>query len=364
MDTQEIPLIVLLLKAETPERHEYHAVLSTIQAYTFRLRDVFQDEETRDDILLHVDRVLPRLQRVFETMKSISLHGDVPENLFQGIVSPLLDPEIGILSLDQAFHLAGAALPVLLNKPSPSPYLHYVADMVLGFEGLLEMLIAHGAYSTALLDWLSSKRNFLGDLHVLTITQTLFHMCDICPADHSITATSEKWHNARSLMDSLKSLVASIQKDEKENMEPARNLPLSNMKPLSRDDKKKGRPRRDTGPTFQIPDDILQKMTMLNLPKPGSRHALSIALEVLEKEIPSFMQAALETFPCRFCWERLTGTLTTQAHPSTASGWTVNANTNYDIFGRRVGLWKVLLSDRALKSSRKLARTGMCQDLY
>lgn len=33
----------------------------------------------------------------------------------------------------------------------------------------------------------------------------------------------------------------------------------------------------------------------------------------------------------------------------------------YDIFGKRVEVWKVLLSDRAFKASKKLARSGMTE---
>lgn len=351
-------MVVLLLKEDTPERHEYKAILPSTSNFIPRLRDIFQDEPTRDLILLRLNRVLPRLQRVFETMKTAYIHTDIAESLFQGLVSPLIDPHAEILSLDQTLHLAGSALPVLVNKPSA--FLHHVADAFLAVDGLLERLLAHEAYSTALKEWLSSNRNHLDTPQVITITEKVISMCDTCPADHDIAALPEKWHMARSLMESLDALLKSSEEDEKKNIKSTNTLPrLSDMKVLSGNDKKENRGRSNTQTGFEVPPEIAEKMASLNLQKPTSSRTLVSTLENLENDAPSFMHTALESFPCRPCWEVLTGTLTIKTHPSIPSGSSTQPETKYDIFGKRVGLWKVLLSGRALKTSRKLARTGM-----
>ena len=263
-----------------------------------------------------------------------------------------------MLALDQTLRLFGSAIPALLNKPSS--FLHNIADVLLGVEGLFERLISDGTYSTALKSWLSSKQNYLDNAQIKAITGKLFHMCDICPGDHEITSISERWHITVSLVDSLKLVLKSVQEGELKNLKSGKDLPqLSDMKVLSGDTKKENRTQRRVQPDFYLPDEILQQMTLLGLSKPTSSRALSAVLESLETETQSFMHAALETFPCRPCSEILTGNLAVQTLPSISSGKSVDANKKYSIFGKRVGLWKVLLSDRALKSSRKLARAGV-----
>lgn len=335
-------------------------VLSSIPTYSRRLRNLLlEDGSTRDSVLLSVDRVLPRLEMVFDTMKTSNLPGDVSEHLFQGIVSPLIDPQGGVLSLDQSFQLVGSALPVLIKHTSP--YLHRVAHALLGVDGLVERLITHGVYSRALKDWLSSSRNYLNDLQVKIVSERLISLCDRCSADHGISDVSERWHKVQSLIVSLKALLDSIQNEERNTKMSSKSLPrLADMKVLSSDDKKKSRARSNTQSDFHIPGEILEQITSLDMQKPESSRALSSSLEHLEKETPSFMHSALNSFPCRVCWERLTGILSDPTHASTADK-VVGAPMEYDLFGKRIGLWKVLLSDRALRSSRKLARTGKLQ---
>lgn len=357
MSTEKLPLVVLLLKEATPERHEYHAVLSTISTYTHRVHNILEHEATRDLVVLNADRVVPRLEKLWEAMKTTELPRDLPENLFQGLVFPLIESQSGILSLDQSLNLAGLAIPVFLKRHSP--YLHQVAVTLLGVDGLLERLASHGVYSSALKEWLSSSKNYLNDLQVKTVTEKLFYICDSCTADHDTSIVSERWHKVNPLVDSLKSLLKSLQDNEQKSLKSTRDLPrLADMKVLSGNDKKENRARRDTYSEFRVPDDILEQMTSLGMPIPGSSRAISSSIEQLEKEIPSFMLAALESFPCRICWERLTGASTTPAHGPIAPVTSTDIDIKYDIFGKRVGLWKVLMSEQVLKSSRKLARAG------
>lgn len=269
----------------------------------------------------------------------------------------MVDQQAGVLSLDQSFQLVGSALSVFVKYPSP--YLHRVAHVLLGVDGLVERLISHEVYSRALKDWFLSSRNYLNDLQVKITAEKLIALCGRCPADHGISAISERWHKVQSLIVSLKVLLDSIQ--NKERNSKMETLPrLTDMKVLSSDDKKKSRARPNTRSDFRIPGDILEQMTLLDMQKPESSRALSSSLEQLERETPSFMESALDSSPCRVCWERLTGILSDPVHTCT-TGKSVGIPLEYDIFGKRIGLWKVLLSDRASRSSRKLAPNGKLQ---
>lgn len=104
---------------------------------------------------------------------------------------------------------------------------------------------------------------------------------------------------------------------------------------------------------------MVQQLSFLNIDKPGSLRAIQSIQEELESErMVSVLHTALKSFPCRF-WERVIGTLTFIKHKIKAPGNDTGSGARYDIFGKRVGLWKVLLSDQAFKSSRKLVRSGM-----
>jgi hypothetical protein len=85
-------------------------------------------------------------------------------------------------------------------------------------------------------------------------------------------------------------------------------------------------------------------------------------MEHLQKQtIPSLARSALESFPCRVCIDGLTlknvtDNLCKGQEPSAhCLSEQINAQ---DIFGKRVGIWKVLLSDVAFKNVQKLVRLG------
>lgn len=359
MATKRSLLVSLLLQEKPPDYQQYCSILVRVSNRPSVLRNLFQDESTRDSVSLNIDRVLSRLQKLFEASKSVGVTQEVSEGLFQGIVLPLIRAQDDLLSIDQILHLFGSALPLVLRHFSS--YLRQVAEVLLSIEGLLDRLLSHEAYSAILYDWFTSKGNTFDESLIKRITDKVIAMCDNCSADHNIEPVSQKWDALKKLVISLTGFIQTVEEQENMELRKSRDLPLlAGMTMLDRDDKKAYRARQQTARSLKVPESLLKQLAFFNTTKPESLRALQIALGKLQGEdTHSLMLVALESLPCRLCWERLTGSSTLPKKTLlTSETRRTDTNTKYDIFGQKIGLWKILLSDKALRSSRKLARTG------
>lgn len=350
------PLVSLLLQKESPNHHEYLHAASSIAQDVSQIGFLLDDEPTRDSVFLHLDRVLPRLQSLFEVLSSKGTSQKVAEEISENLLLPLIQENDQIISLDQACHLVGFGLPVIVSYPSP--HLKQVAEALIVTEGLLDRLVSHKEYSEVLKAWFQSKNSFLEVKLLQKLTDTLVKLCDACSADHGTVGVSKRWHEAQALKESLELLIGDIQEEEQKKSQKSRDLPLlAGLRRLDVDDKKANIARHKTLTRLEVPQDITDRLARFSIAKPESLRALQITLQKLEgDETMSIMCSALRTFPCRFCLERLTGAVSlalvaTEKHdPFT--------DVKLDIFGKRVGLWKVLLSNRVLKDAKKLARSG------
>jgi hypothetical protein len=353
------PLTALLVQDAELGLHEYNHALSSIGNYYHRLHDDMEDESVHDQIVLNPNRALRRLQKCFEILRTKNLSAPVSGELFKSLVQPLIPPRDTILTIMQCVDLVGSGLPLVTRHPS-SPYLHQLASTLLPIAHLLDILIAHEKYSMLLNMWLLSKRHNL-DLGVVTqIVKRLIDLCDACTADHGAVAIPEALEKAKKLMESLRSLIRAAQ-EKKQKSQKIENLPpLDQMKALSVDDKKSHHARQDSVPDIKIPATVLEDLHFFGIQALASMRGLTDSLEQLENNtIPSMMRAALKSFPCRPCMERLSGKTVAFVKPADVQPFsTKNSGHSYDIFGKRVGLWKVLLSDTALTDARKLAHSG------
>ncbi|KAJ5825808.1 hypothetical protein N7474_002946 [Penicillium riverlandense] len=353
------PLTALLVQEAELGLHEYNHVLSSIDKYHHRLRDEMQDEMVHDQIVLNPSRVLRRLQKCFEILRTKKLSAPISGELFTSLVLPLIPPQDNILTIMQCANLVGSGLPLVTRHPS-SPYLHQLAGTLLPIAHLLDILIAHEKYSILLNMWLLSKRHNLDLDVVIQIVKRLIDLCDACTADHGTVATPEVLEKAKTLMESLRSLIRAAQENKQKSQKIENLPPLEQMKALGVDDKKSHHALQDSVPNIEIPANILEDLHFFGLQAQASMRGLTDSLEQLEnKTIPSMMRTALKSFPCRPCMERLTGETVAFSKPADVQLFpTQVSGHSYDIFGKRVGPWKVLLSERALSDVRKLAWAG------
>lgn len=351
------PLCTLLLQASDPGHHEYRYVLSNIDKYYMRLETGMQDEAVRDHIVLNPGRALSRLERCFGILrKEKKLSAQVAAAIFKSVVSYLVNSPDHELSPQQAVQLVGSALPIVVEYPGA--YLQLVANLLLTYEHLFEQLIADDSHSVALKNWLLSKNTRLNVSILMTITQRLMILCGDCPS-HNLEDLCDIWRKATSLMASLETMIRSQQQ---ENLQPKskNDLPsLETMRALRQDDKKSNKTRHEKMNAFKIDPSMKDDLKLLGCPPISSAGNLPHALDFLQNEkIPDLMHKALESFPCRICLERLTGTVTTFAEPDLSAPHQLDVGSSVEIFGNRVGPWKVLMSDAAVKNAKKLARKG------
>ncbi|KXG50377.1 Tetratricopeptide-like helical [Penicillium griseofulvum] len=347
-----------ILLQEKPGLHEYNHALSNVEKYYTRLHRAMQDESIHDQLVINPDQTHSRLLRSFEILRGKQLPGPVAEEIFKAMVLPFVHDNI--FSPSQMIELVGSALPLVTKQNSQ--FMRDLANTLLSAQGLFDHLVANEKYTVVIKEWLLPKRNHLPLALSRQIGDRLIAMCNACSADHEMETIVEDWGIAQILMESINSLIETSYEEELKRTKVENLPPLESMKVFNRDDKKLTSAQQAPKREFKVPDETLMQMKHFNLPPPLSARGLTHAAENLQNEIiPSLMRSALESFPCRICLDRLTtGSLTGTLASSTdlPSDRTTAPGNAQDIFGTRVGLWKVLLSDVAFKNAKKLVRGG------
>ncbi|KAJ5822742.1 Tetratricopeptide-like helical [Penicillium robsamsonii] len=357
MASVQTPWTSILLQ-EKPGLHEYNHALSNVEKYYTRLHRAMQDGSIHDQLVLNPNQTHSRLLRSFEILRGKQLPGPVAEEIFKAMVLPFIHGNI--FSPSQMIQLVGSALPLIIKQHSP--FLRDLVNTLLSSQGLFDHLVTDERYTVILKEWLLSKKNHLPLALIRQIGDRLTAMCNDCSANHGTESIVDSWGIAQKLVESVSSLINTSYKEELKRTKVENLPPLESMKLFTRDDKKSTPAQKGTKRQFKISDEILMQMNHFNIPPPLSARALTHAAEHLQNEIiPSLMRSALESFPCRICLDRLTtGSLTGTLGSSTdlPLDRTTAPGKAQDIFGKRVGLWKVLLSDVAFKNAKKLVHGG------
>ncbi|EKV12225.1 TPR and ankyrin repeat-containing protein 1 [Penicillium digitatum PHI26] len=361
MASSKTPWTSILLQ-EKPGLHEYNHVLSNVEKYYTRLEKAMQDGSIHDQLVLKQDQTHSRLLTSFKILRAKQLPGPVAEEIFKAMVLPFLHENV--FSPTQMTQLIGSALPLITKKPSQ--FLRDLTKTLLSSQDLFDHLVANENYTVVLKDWLLAKRNHLPLVLSRQVGDRLITMCKACSADHGTEAIEESWDIAQKLMESINSLIDTSYEEELKQTHVENLPPLESMRVLDRDEKKltlsQQDPEKESKKEFKVSGDIVQRMSHFSIQPPMSARGLTHAAENLKTEIiPALMRTALESFPCRICLDRLTsGRLTGTLASSTdqPSDRTIAPGGGLDIFGQRVGLWKVLLSDIAFKNLKKLVREG------
>lgn len=361
MASVQTPWTLILLQ-EKPGLHEYNHALSNIDKYYTRLQRAMQDGAIHDQLVLKPDQTHSRLLRSFEILRAKQLPSPVAEEIFKTMVLPFVHDNI--FSPSQMIQLVGAALPLITKQHSQ--FLCDLTNTLLSSHDLFDHLVANEKYTAVLKEWLLSKRNHLPIALSRQVGDRLISMCKACSADHGTGGIVESWDIAQKLIESVNLLIDTSYEEELKRVKVENLPPLESMKVLNRDDKKLTPAQHGTKKAykneFKVSDEILQQMNHFNLPPPLSARGLTHTGEQLQNEIiPVLMRSALESFPCRICLDRLTiGSLAGTLASSTdlPSDRTTAPGSTQDIFGKRVGLWKVLLSDIAFKNAKKLVHGG------
>ncbi|KAJ5980108.1 hypothetical protein N7481_007406 [Penicillium waksmanii] len=267
----------------------------------------------------------------------------------------------GPFSLTQCVELAGSALPIVTTHLTV--YLREVLTLLLRKENIFEQLLASERYAEVIKRWITSKQHqqLLGQAVMENLAGRALHLCGACPGDHGIGDSCTEWSDIQELMDQLDEFTGLTQAaNEHPPSKQENTVPWEKMRVLDRDEKKTNRTREKKKEEFGIPSFIKEGLEKLHIPLPQGINGLANTTEQIQRMIPQLISAAVDSFPCRLCSERLTGDSATLPLPDDHENVYPMATTaeQINLYGERVGAWKVLLSDLAMEKVKKLIDEG------
>jgi len=257
-----------------------------------------------------------------------------------------------IAAIKHALPLQPATLKVIATRLTEKPgLLERVASSMEGAEIICDLFSVHfvSAVSSISEGW---ARKLIG-------------LCSVCagsPICHGVSAEVEKWR-------ALTETIAALVKHRKNCQAPApqythvpanvvvRELNSNDNKPFSAARRRSSVLEHKIPP---LPDHVVAMLNGLNLQRPTSR-AISVLLgQIHATEIPAVLRAVLPTFPCRPCHDLSQNSKALVekdkqiTRPRTDRGFcSEKVPEEGELFGAKIGLWKVLLSAAALKDIQR-----------
>ena len=366
-----------------PSRNTYVEIAKNVTNDPSQISNLFQDER-KEEMILYLMGHSGRLTRLFRCIRDCQ---EVPPNRGHGkrtippriltkdaIVSAILDFCLGllpsvseILEDAQVIELLVSALENCL--PAQSPSLQKLAKMLADNGSFLEQLASDGSGGEILRRWISLPVMTTQDAITLeTWARRLVDLASSCQGNHGIDHDIQRW---KTLVEVKKVFYAAQEDMEQDSQMRAQrlpqNLPVSSahMIPLDPHNKKSyiasGR-KRPEAYMIKIDENLHGSIREFGLRIPSTRGELEQAIRALEGEATiSILNAVARTYPCNLCKEALS---------LKASGINANAAAiidkslpaaqplETDIFGKSIGIWKILLSVQAIKSLQGLSRSG------
>ena len=279
------------------------------------------------------------------------------------VCSMLSYPEFDLSDTHTMDKLVIAALRYAL--PSQPATLKVLATKLAEKRGLLERVtsregagVIHNLFSVHFINSTPSISSIWA--------QKLIGLCSACtgsPICHGITTDVEKW---RVLMEIIAALENHQRETEEAPPQHTRNPATVVVRKLNPDDKKSFSSARRRSSVLEpqmppLPDRMVMMLDGLHLQQPRSLRAIEVLLEQIRStEIPAIVQAVLPTFPCRPCHDLSLDPKAllekdrqiTRARADSACCFEVPSEEE-TLFGTKIGLWKVLLSAKALKDIQR-----------
>lgn len=342
MASESNAYVNLLIQPDDPSHAQYRSVLYRIKTNPLEL--IF-DEQAENQLLLDPENVIQRLEKLLQEFGSSGASQPVADQIVANILIPIvtashdMGPSKTTLVLILGLH-------IVLKCPNPN--LRNLGRAVSETEALLEMLISHKRGSEIMKDWVRNQYHSICEFSVLrAFTHRLVTLCSNCTRDHGTRDQSEQWQQLlklRELLLNLKEDFAKTRAENDKNKEKNQKVKLSH-RPL----------------VPEIPTEVSTALALFGIQsRPTSERMVDTILQRLESETTSsILKSIITSFPCRLCYETLDGTRARGDHHVKKDGERLIAPTfNPDIFGKRFGVWKVLLSSQAVKNIQSASRSG------
>lgn len=334
--------IDLLIQPDDPSHAQYRSVIYRIKTNPSEL--IF-DEQAENQLLLDPENVIRRLEKLLQEFASSSASQPVVDQIVANILIPIVTGSHDIGPSKQTLVLI-SGLHIVLKCQNPN--LRNLGRAVSKTEALLEMLISHKQGSEVMKDWVRNQYRSICEFSVLrAFTHRLVTLCSNCTRDHGTKDQSEQWQQLLKLRDQLLNLKEDFTKTRAEN---------------DRYKEKNQKMKMSQPPLVpEIPTEVSTALALFGIQsRPTSERMVDTILQSLESETTSsILKSIITSFPCRLCYETLDGTRARGDHHLKKDGERLIAPTfNPEIFGKRFGVWKVLLSSQAVKNIQSASRSG------
>ncbi|KAI5810335.1 hypothetical protein BZA77DRAFT_172956 [Pyronema omphalodes] len=264
------------------------------------------------------------------------------------------------------------------EKPSQ---LKIVAQKLTEKPGLLESLVASpdGAKVIKQLFTVHFVRKVTSICHNWASKLVgLVEYCSGSPRCHGISYHVKRWRAFQEVIAAMEKILRATPKVLQQN----RTYPHKDVFLIKKDDqhlqpfgsqkqresvhKARATKSLDAPPPPPLPHNIIVLLDELGMKRPESLRAVKVLLDHLqEQEIPDVLRYVLETFPCRPCHDISRESTTLQARKKRQESvdfgiFTKQPAQEEILFSSKLGLWKMLLSAKALKDiQRETQRGGM-----
>lgn len=366
-----------------PSRNTYVEIAKHVTNDPSQISNLVQDERKEETLLYLIEHSgrLTRLFRCIHDRQEVPLnreHGKrtvPPRNLTKDAIASailifcleLLPSVSGILEDAQVIELLVSALENCL--PAQSPSLQKLAKVLADNDGFLEQLASDDSGGEILRRWISLPVIATQDANTLeTWARRLVDLASSCKGNHGIDHEIQRW---KTLVELKKAFYAAQEDMEQDSKKRAQRLPQNllvsstHMITLDPHNKKSyiasGR-KRPEAYIIKIDEVFHGPIREFGLHIPSTRGELQQAICTLEGTATiSILDAVARTYPCRLCKEALSlvaSGINANAASKTDKSLSAGQPLETDIFGKSIGIWKILLSHQAIKSLQGLSRSG------
>lgn len=334
--------INLLIQSDDPSHAQYCSVFYKIKANPLEL--IF-DEQVESKLLLDPENVIRRLEKLLKEFGSSVASQLVADQIVANILLPIVTSSHG-LSPSKTTNVLISGLYIVLKCPNPN--LRNLGRAVSETGALLEMLVSHKQGSEVMKNWVRNQYRSICEFSVLrAFNHRLVTLCSDCTHDHGTRDQLEQWHQLLKLRELLLRLKEDFARTRAEN---------------DRHKKKNQKVKISQRPLVpEIPTEVSTALALFGIQsRPTSERMVETILQRLETETSSsILNSIIISFPCRLCYETLDGTRARGDHHVKKDDERLIAPTfNPEIFGKRFGVWKVLLSSQAVKNIQSVSRSG------
>ncbi|KAJ5109865.1 hypothetical protein N7532_002510 [Penicillium argentinense] len=349
----------LLTRTLEPDPREIARAAASIDDTSVALPSLMEDPEFLDITILNPGQACSRLHKIFqEYTKGTSTNGKNSTRFIQQFLLPLLHLQDlqRPFSLDEMTELIGGSL-TIMHKHS-TRLLRAVFTEILKCDDLFESLIASKDFAHQVIPWFESKKinTVFGQELGCTVAGRVLRACNACPGDHGTRNLWEDWVQLERLKQDIEYLKPSQGQENQQPIHSRGTLPvLSQMRPLNVNEKKAHGMRHDPAPRVTLSSSIEKQLEALHIQCPEGTQGWAQMLKQVDDKAPELIEEAMKSFPCRLCSERLQGHALAPAPVDAENPLAViPTEERIDLYGERIGHWKVLLSDLAMMSIKAL----------